>query len=222
MNLRVYHEVTSWGGDTIRSHVGFFTEEHHPQGLLGIAPQKKHLAPLQGTEGSPAGGDSTMSIYSCVHSDFGPVALPPWSTQACLGFCEGKRCLLMCRSYFRSVASFFLPLLSNVAQAEYGEQDVSVSKGESHQAHNLSWISWTHVPERTTRTSHSLISTSAAPCAQIPFYKRGEGQSREIKELRVNLQENQRGPPNTHFTHMYTQTHNCNIYQKHPTSTQIE
>lgn len=66
VNLRVYHMVTSWGGDTIRSHVGFFTEEHHPQGLLGIAPQKKLLVPFQGTEESLAGGDTTMSMHACI------------------------------------------------------------------------------------------------------------------------------------------------------------
>lgn len=57
--------VTSQRGDTIRSRVGFFTKEH-PQGLLGITPQK-FLISWQGTEGSLAGGDTTMGIHSFIH-----------------------------------------------------------------------------------------------------------------------------------------------------------
>lgn len=48
-------------------YVGFSSEEHRPQGLLGTAPQKKLLVSLRGAEGSLVGGDTT--IHSFIHSD---------------------------------------------------------------------------------------------------------------------------------------------------------
>lgn len=76
MLLDLGEVVTPQQGDTLRSHVGFFTEEHHPRGLLGITPQKSLLV-SSGESGRRGHHHARSFIHACMYSDFGPVALIP-------------------------------------------------------------------------------------------------------------------------------------------------